>query len=262
MAQHTINGVPAELFVRVRENGVVQVANGVEYVWEECTNCGGTGHFPSLVDSARCFYCRNERGIPQGGRWVTKADRDRRAHNRQLAAARRERKAAQLAAELPQLIEGFVAAHPLLAELTYLADYSGLLGSLRGQLEKKGTLSARQIEVAEKIIRQDYERQAQVDATVTAKREESAKRVDAHFGEQGERLTITGTVRFTKGFEGQWGMRTLFAIDTPRGTVTWWATGVYDQMRGETVTLTGTVKDHETYQGERRTVLTRGKLHS
>lgn len=270
------------------EIGEIKTIDGVEMIFEACGRCGGTGSYgPMCVDSGICFDCRvysRQHGhYGYGGKWVVKADYDRRARNRELAAARRERKAAEFAAGEAARYEALVAAHPLLAELTYLGNvatadgryglnYDGILGSMRGQFERKGSLTDRQIAAAEKMIREDYQRQAAKDERDAKYAAERAARPNAAIGEVGERRDFTGTVRFTKEFENSFNghirLSTLIILDTPEGAVKWFASGAFDLNRGETITLKATVKEHELYTPEGgseddaqiTTVVTRGKI--
>lgn len=263
MVEHFIGPVRAELFVKQYEDGERRLVGGVEKIWVPCWKCGGTRRFPSTLDNAWCWGCRVADGST-GGKWLTRAELAQRDHERELRAARRDRKAAERAAELPRKIEALVQAYPLLAELTYLDDYAGILGSMRLALESYGELSAKQVAFAEKLIREGMDRAAQAERVAVERAAEAAGRVNAHFGEVGERFTkscpVTGKVRVQHEMDGDYGMRTLLVIDTPRGTVKWTASRLFGELRGTEVTLTGTVKKHEIRDGEAQTVLTRCSL--
>jgi hypothetical protein len=253
------------------------LADGTEQVFETCWKCGGSGEYPSPAWQGVCLACWKW-GTRSGGHWVGKDDYNRRAHNRAVAAARRERKAAAEAAErdarIPRLHEELTEAHPLLAELTYLGNvdfnaergplnYGGILGDLRRKLEQYGSLSEKQIALAEKIIREDYERQARRDAEAA----ERAARPNAAIGEVGDRLTFTGTVRWFDYFSaGVYGgverFKTVVVLATDEGTVKWSATGSLNLEKGQQLTIKATVKEHSIYEktGEITTVVTRGTI--
>jgi muconolactone delta-isomerase len=256
MVEHLINGVPARLFVKVHEAGEVRVSGGVEYVWMPCWKCNGTAHYPSLQDYSYCWGCRTPTGA-SGGKWMTQAELAQRDHERELREARRDRKAAEHAAELPRKIAALVDAHPLLAELTYLPDFDGIFGDLRRTLESYGELSAKQVALAEKLIREGMDRAVEAERVAVERAAEAADRVNAHFGEVKERLVVTGKVRVQWEIDGDYGVRTLLVIDTPRGTVKWVASRCFPELRGSEITLRGTVKEHGTRDGEAQTMLTR-----
>jgi hypothetical protein len=256
MVQHTINGVPAELFVKIHEAGETRMIGGVEHVWVPCWKCNGTAHYPSLLDYSWCWGCRTATGA-SGGAWMTHEQIAKCDHERELREARRERREAAKLAALPGKIAALVDAHPLLAELTYLPDYSGTLGSLALDLLHKGEMSPRQIEFAEKLIREGMRHAADAEEQARQRAEEAAGRVNAHFGTVGERLEVTGTVRVQWEIDGDYGVRTLLVIDTERGTVKWTASRCFPELRGTVISLRGTVKEHATRDGECQTVLTR-----
>lgn len=249
-------------FPRFPDAGAAHTHNGVDYVFETCHRCGGTGEYSfNPMHGTTCFGCSGGRG-----RWVTKADSDRRARNRELDAARRERKARAFEAGAAARWNALVDAHPLLAELSYRlntvpgAAYGGILGELLGKFERFGSLSEEQIAFAEKLIRDDMAAEVELERRAAEKRAAQAVRVNAAIGEEGDRLDFTGTVRFTTEGSNAFGGWTLIVIDTPDGAVKWFASGHWDLARGETVTLRATVKEHEIRGGEIFTKVTRGKL--
>lgn len=258
----------------VRETGGV-----VTHALNPCHRCGGSGHYSyNPLDGTVCFGCRGRRG-----EWVEVGEYLRLARNRAKARVARERKAAEEAAARPAkeaaLHAALTEAHPLLAELTYLGNinyddnvgplnYGGILGSLRGKLEQYGSLSDKQIALAEKIIREDMGRQVQREERAARVAAEAATRVNAAIGEVGDRREFTGTVRWSKVNESDgFGNRavsyyTTIIVDTPEGTLKWNASGVHDLENGQPVKLKATVKEHSIYDRtqEITTVVTRGKI--
>lgn len=240
-----------------------------------CGTCGGSGYRPEYagIYGGQCFPC----GGSGGGKSFADLDEVLKAERTNARAAqRRAEKAAQAEAERPTreaaLHAELTAAHPLLAELTYLGNvdtgsgyginYGGILGDLRGKLEKYGSLSDAQIALAEKIVREDMERQAAREAREAQRSAEREARKQAAIGEVGERREFTGTVRFSKYFTNDYSGTTLLVIDTAEGTVKWFATGYIEIENGANVTLRATVKEHEVsdvYE-EIATKVTRGKL--
>lgn len=109
------------------------------------------------------------------------------------------------------------------------------------------------------------EREAREVAQVAQAKARAAAvgREPQHLGAIGQRLTIPVTVEFSRSFDGQYGTRTLVKFRTAEGDlVQWWATGFFEVENGAQVTVTGTVKAHETdrYSKEPVTVLTRCKV--
>lgn len=83
----------------------------------------------------------------------------------------------------------------------------------------------------------------------------------AHQGTIGERISFTGVVVMVRGCESQWGTTTIIKlVDASRNVYTWFASGGKDVAPGERYVVTGTVKKHETYNGEKQTVVTRCKI--
>lgn len=100
------------------------------------------------------------------------------------------------------------------------------------------------------------------EAQLKAERE-----ISKHVGEIGERLSIKGTYQRTgswdqKSFAG-YGMVTMYIHtfkDADGNVFTWKTQNTLGMEYGECVNLTGTVKEHAEYKGERQTVLTRCKV--
>lgn len=251
----------------------VRTIGGVDQALNPCHRCGGSGHYSyNPVDGTRCFGCRGNRG-----EWVEVDEYLRLARNRAKARAARERKAAREAAErearIPRLHAELTEAHPLLAELTYLGNvnyddnagpvnYGGILGSLRGKLEEYGSLSDKQIALAEKVIREDMDRQVQREERAARVAAEAAQRVNAAIGEVGDRRDFEGTVRWSKQYDGDYGVTTVIVIDTAEGTVKWSASKCLEFEKGAPIKIKATVKEHSIYDRteEITTVVTRGKI--
>jgi hypothetical protein len=103
--------------------------------------------------------------------------------------------------------------------------------------------------------------EAVVKAVADAETRLAAKAASRWVGEVGSKVTVAGTVVFTKTVESAYGTSVLVVVDADGDKVTTFTTAAWawDAAKGDTVTLTGTVKSHETYEGEQRTVLTRTK---
>lgn len=102
------------------------------------------------------------------------------------------------------------------------------------------------------------------DRAMSRETERAARRAAScskHQGAVGEKVSFTGEVVMVRGCESQWGTTTMIKlIDTSGNIYTWFASGGKDVARGEHYTVTGTVKKHDTYNGEEQTVVTRCKI--
>lgn len=83
-----------------------------------------------------------------------------------------------------------------------------------------------------------------------------------HIGQIGEKVTVTGTVSFTKVIDGYYGSKVLVKVEDGTGgtavmfTTAQWA---WEAAQGDAITVTGIVKDHDEYEGVAQTVLNRPK---
>lgn len=87
------------------------------------------------------------------------------------------------------------------------------------------------------------------------------KATSTHQGTVGAKITFTGTITGVRFIEGTYGTTTLLTFTDAAGNVfKWFASGEKDEEIGTTVTVTGTVKKHDTYRDAAQTVLTRCKI--
>lgn len=185
----------------------------------------------------------------------SKADFD--AMRKGAAAAR---KAAALLAQFTAQCE----ENPVLAYATY-ADNIVAPGA-EWQLDKMADVARKarnyggatpgQLRFLETLAAQVEERVAERLEREAAK----AQRVNAHQAAVGDRVEFTGTVRMKSGWETRYGWTTLLVLDTPGGAVKWFASTAVTAQPGDTITLKGTVKAHDEYEGEKQTVVTRCKI--
>lgn len=92
-----------------------------------------------------------------------------------------------------------------------------------------------------------------------------------YVGEIGKKITITGKGSVITSYQTQWGFTTIYKFVDENDNVFIWKTSntitgtenhgdiVYVKDM-ETITITGTVKEHNEYNGEKQTVLTRCKV--
>jgi hypothetical protein len=91
--------------------------------------------------------------------------------------------------------------------------------------------------------------------------EKVQKATSAFVGAVKERITISGTVSAIRYISGQFGVTTLYTITGDDGNLFKWfaSQSVLGDDAGVHVTITGTVKKHDEYNGTKSTVLTRCK---
>lgn len=97
---------------------------------------------------------------------------------------------------------------------------------------------------------------------------EAQKAVSQHQGEIGQKITVRITEDRTVYYDTQYGEMHIHIMKDADGNVYTWKTsnsiGWYDDeerwIHPDEYTVTGTVKEHNTYDGEKQTVLTRCKF--
>lgn len=178
-----------------------------------------------------------------GGRG-TQADEARREVARFADEA--NRKAPEILAAVLESLEG---------------DDDGFAANLRAVLRSDAIgyrhlgIAVSAISVYQRLMGQQAKAAAQADKVETA-----------YAGTLGQKLTVTGTVTVCSTVENNFGYHTTYSmliviVDGPTVakmfTAAAWA---LDVEQGDTITVTGTVKAHEEYQGDKQTVLSRPKL--
>ena len=90
---------------------------------------------------------------------------------------------------------------------------------------------------------------------------DNAPKCNEHIGKVKERLKgLTATVQRVRHVPGYYGMTSIITLRTPQGhCLVWFASGHHEPGIGEIWTLDGTVKEHNEYNGEKQTVITRVK---
>ncbi|CCI54695.1 MAG: hypothetical protein LKG20_12425 [Tetrasphaera jenkinsii] len=101
------------------------------------------------------------------------------------------------------------------------------------------------------------------DRLVGTKKAETEPVVDAWIGTKGEKVTVTGRITTALTVDGYayGSTQRLVVIETPAGVVKTYtaAAWAYDVDSGDEVTVTGVVKEHDTYRDRKQTVLVRPK---
>lgn len=89
---------------------------------------------------------------------------------------------------------------------------------------------------------------------------EGTRKLSQHFGNVGERVTLTISVDFVRAYEGDYGTRYLVTAQTEDGNIVkTWNTGDFGRSaeRGARYEVKGTISEHEDYKGTLSTVLKR-----
>lgn len=81
-----------------------------------------------------------------------------------------------------------------------------------------------------------------------------------YLGNIGDKLTVDVTVKNVAGFDTDWGYIHIFTFVDNQGNEIVWKTDTKYFEKGETLTLTGKVKEHSEFRCIKQTVLTRCKV--
>ena len=108
------------------------------------------------------------------------------------------------------------------------------------------------------------EEQKRIEAELEAA-EEARKAISKHVGEVGQRIKLELTYLGSAHFEVRFGWATqemyIHNFVDENGNKFIWKSGCYvSGEKGEKTTVTGTIKEHSEYKGEKQTVLTRCKI--
>lgn len=96
--------------------------------------------------------------------------------------------------------------------------------------------------------------------------EENAEReriaAQRYLGTVGERLSVEGVIEVAVSVETQWGTSKLVVVNVDGSLVKTFGSGttLWGHEPGDRVRITGTVKGHDRYMGDKQTVLTRCKI--
>jgi hypothetical protein len=244
--------------------------SGVFHTYGQCFRCGGQGADPT----DRLWGFPVEWTDEEVSAWVIKREA-RNAKARARAAERAEAKRNQAwtenLAEFPQLealrlayYEGLVTRE-FVPEWGFAPDEDGgyrttfLMPEFCGDIldkARKYRLSALQVAALEKAA-------ADTQARMIEQAEALAK--DEHrdyLAPIGDRITVQATIVMARTVDTQYGLSKLVVLETEDGSVIktfGTAEWLWSAEQGDLVQITGTVKDHDTYNGFKQTVLTRTK---
>ena len=117
-----------------------------------------------------------------------------------------------------------------------------------------------------------YELYKKIQEKIAKQAELNAQKAISNFvGNIGEKVTVTGTVKIAGGYETDFGYVRIYKFTDKNGNTYVWKTSTYiyaednngNQVTSEElkeITIAGTIKAHNEYNGEKQTVLTRCKV--
>lgn len=260
--------------------------NGKLYikVKDICDRCGGTGrlnHF-GHIDGGMCYKCR-------GGGWWSQDVRAYSQKEYEALERRNQRAAEKKAQELEERKKNAQAkwyeANGFNKDgITYMLV--GNTFSIKDELKEKGwkfnnffkwhgsepitdypEFPLISIDFND-IAKWNYENMSpeynmDADEVINRSVQQALPPSMSNFiGEVGERLyEVPVTYSYCYGYDTRFGYNQVFNFKTEDDNIIKWATGTNQQLEvGEKIFLTGTVKEHKTYNGENYTVLTRCKI--
>jgi len=263
--------------------------NGTKY-WEipTCRKCGGQGGSESWrYTGYTCYRCGGS-GLdpkPEIYKEYTPEYAEKLAEQRQKRA---EKKYQEQLTKVPQLKTEWLKKNGFNAEgKTYV--FLGNTYDIKEQIKEVGGKFDNWIywhianpvdgfefievsidEVADENIWEGYEYNSEKcnDLKDRKKREENKDKVDAgYYGEVGDKITVDLTyvnhAAWDNNFGYYGGVTILYIFKDTEGHIFTWKTSKYLDCidnKEESFTLTGTIKDHNEYNGQKQTVLTRCKV--
>jgi len=139
----------------------------------------------------------------------------------------------------------------------------GFVGSLAEAFDKYGKLTEGQVNAVRKCIVKRNERKAEwadKQAVVNASRQ--------HLGTVGEKITLTLTIRHIVVLDGMYGTTYIYIMEDAdqnvviykgKSDVIGWTPEGDVRTKGDTLTITATVKEHGVREGVKQTIIQRPK---
>jgi hypothetical protein len=139
------------------------------------------------------------------------------------------------------------ANRAVVARLTAYEGNNAFLQSMGYNLANWGNLTARQVEAVESCF-------AVIDRT------EAARANSQHVGAVGGKVTITITVERIIVLESQWGATYITIARDDQGNAVTYKGKTDIGRKGDTNTVSASVKEHTVYNGIKQTIIQRPKL--
>lgn len=260
--------------------------NGKLYIKikDNCERCGGTGNiqFFGHIDNGVCFKCGGRGWWIQDVRVYSQKEYEAMEKRNQRAAEKRER---ELEEKRKNAKAKWFSLNGFTAEgITYMLV--GNTFSIKDELKARGwkyndtfkwhgsepiedfpqfaLITIKFDDIAEwNYLGQCPEYKNDAAALINRAYQQAFPPAKTNFlGEMGERLRdIKVTYISCYGYDTRFGYSQSFRFETEDGDIIRWVTGTPQKLEvGDKICLTGTVKEHKTYNGENITVLTRCKI--
>lgn len=268
----------------MRERRLIRTdRNGTKY-YEliGCPKCGGTGNIPyyAHVDGGTCFKCCGT------GDGISKYKEYTEEYKAKLEERRRKREEAKTVEKNKEFVKKLGlneqgTAYMVLAQDTYTiknelkqkgARYNNFIGWYFNE-EKEGyeTYPINLIAFYKKNQYGQYygyinEQGELLNELVRTVKEAYLEQfsISEYVGELKQRITLQVKYEDNRSYETNftyYGETTMIYMFDYEGNKLIWKTGSYiDAQIGDTITITGTIKEHKTYNGVKQTILTRCKV--
>lgn len=253
-------------------------------IGEKCSRCGGSGRigYFSHIDKGICFLCRGDGTWRKDVRAYSQKEYEAMERRKQRAAEKKER---ELEEKRKNAQTKWFAANGFTEEgVTYIL--AGNTFSIKDELKARGwkyndtfkwhgsepiedfpqfaLITIKFDDIAEwNYLGQCPEYKSDAAALINRAYQQAFPPAKTNFlGEVGERLRdIKVTYISCYGYDTRFGYSQSFRFETEDGDIIRWVTGTPQKLEvGDKICLTGTVKEHKTYNGENITVLTRCKI--
>lgn len=257
--------------------------NGTQYFHDiTCRRCGGAGASEAwALTGYTCYECGGS-GITPFNPQVVKVytpeyEAKLKAQREKRAAKKLEELKAQAQATRNQWIEEhfpegkiYVVTGDTYSIYEDLKAMGAIYSYKTGWYFKHAQDKYPTIEMSfEECVTETYSGFLTLKGDIKEQAEEKAKALkpESKFvGTVGEKISLEVKYSHTAWFEFKssytYRMETTYVhhFETSDGDILIWKTGTYPEIKGDKVTLTGTVKEHSEYKGIKQTVLTRCKI--
>lgn len=245
---------------------VIVAPNGK--VFEACDRCANySGCIPTFghVFAGQCFGCRGS-GVGKAHASLEAAEKNlaKRAKARAAAERRRKAKSEAQAAEAKAEFDAWVAVNPELTKtLVELADQWAPRDWNGEELEQG--IDGWLYEAATDVRNGQVPKHADTIPALLAEhlKVKATKAASQYAGEVGDVVTVTGGVKVAMVIDGKFGSSMMIVLsDDVMLTVKFYTTAkwAWEVERGDVLTVTGTVKKLDEYEGTKQTVLARPKV--
>lgn len=131
-----------------------------------------------------------------------------------------------------------------------------LTNSVRFEGQWWGNLSPKQTDVARKALARNKDWAANATARKKVWQDQAAKR--NYVGTVGDKkFSVDATVSFIKSFETEWGLTWLTIMRDENDNTIKYMGNKFLARKGQTIQMIATIKSHETYKGEKQTIVQR-----